>query len=90
MLYPKDLSTVWVLLQSTYGLLSFITPASALLFVGLSYTDVKYKDWFKFIWKFLIIMLALIVAIALIIKYIINIGKYNIHTTNLNNYVLKY
>ena len=68
MLYPQDLSTVGVLLQSTYGLMSFITPASALLFVGLSYTDVKYKDWFKFIWKFLIIMLAIIVAIALIIK----------------------
>ena len=26
----------------------------------------------------------------ILIKYIINIGKYNMHTTNLNNYVLKY
>ena len=68
MLYPENLSTISVILQSTFGLMSFITPASVLLFVGLSYTDVKYKDWFKFIWKFLVIMLAVIVAIALIIK----------------------
>lgn len=68
LLYPNNLSIVGFILQATFGLMSFITPASALLFVGLSYTDVKYKDWFKYIWKFLVIMLLIIIAIAFIIK----------------------
>ena len=68
LLYPDNLSVVGFILQTTFGLMSFITPASALLFVGLSYNDVKYKDWFKYIWKFLLIMLAVIIVIAFIIK----------------------
>ena len=68
LLYPNNLSVVGFILQTAFGLMSFITPASALLLVGLSYTDVKYKDWFKYIWKFLLIMLAVIVVIAFIIK----------------------
>lgn len=67
-LYTENLNVISYLLQSTYGLMSFITPASALLFVGLSYTDVKYKSWIKYIWKFLLIMLVVIIAIAFIIK----------------------
>lgn len=68
LLYPNNLSVIGFILQSTFGLMSFITPASALLFVGLSYTDVKYKEWFKYIWKFLLIMLVAIIAVAFIIK----------------------
>ncbi len=56
-----------IMLQATYGLASFFTPASAILFIGLSYLGVSYKDWFKYIWKFLIAMFVVIVILMLII-----------------------
>ena len=65
--YANDLNVVSFILQSVYGLVSFFGPASAMLFVGLSYTDIKYKDWMKYIWKFLIAMLIVIVVMAFII-----------------------
>ena len=65
--YPKDLNTVAFILQSTYGLVSFFAPSSAMLLVGLSYLDIPYKDWMKYIWKFLVAMLIVVIVIALII-----------------------
>ncbi|MDD2504862.1 MAG: hypothetical protein PHF21_01150 [Bacilli bacterium] len=56
-----------IMLQATYGLAAFFTPASAILLVGLSYFGVSYKEWFKYIWKFLIAMFVVIVILMLII-----------------------
>ena len=57
-----------MILQSTYGLASFVAPSSAMLLVGLSYLDIPYKDWMKYIWKFLVAMLVVIIVMAFIIK----------------------
>lgn len=65
--YASNLSAVSFLLQTSYGLVSFLTPASALLLVGLSYFEIPYKDWFKYIWKFFILMLIAIILFALIL-----------------------
>ena len=65
--YPKDLNVVSFILQSTYGLVSFFAPSSAMLLVGLSYLDIPYKDWMKYIWKFLVAMLVVIIIMAFII-----------------------
>lgn len=65
--YPKDLKVVSFILQSTYGLVSFFAPSSAMLLVGLSYLDIPYKDWMKYIWKFLVAMLVVIIVMAFII-----------------------
>lgn len=57
------------IIQSAIGVVSFIAPTSVALALGLSMYDVKYKDWFKFIWKFLLVIVGLslsAVAIALI------------------------
>ncbi len=56
-----------IIFQSAWGLVSFIVPSSAILMLGLSYLDIKYKDWCKFIWKFLLIMLIISLIIILII-----------------------
>ena len=66
--YASDLSVVSMILQSTYGLASFVAPSSAMLLVGLSYLDIPYKDWMKYIWKFLVAMLVVIIVMAFIIK----------------------
>ena len=54
-----------LIFQTTFGLVSFFAPSSVILMIGLSYLKVPYKDWFKFIWKFLVAML--LVSIILII-----------------------
>ena len=65
--YASNLSVVSIILQSTFGLVSFFVPSSAMLLVGLSYLDIPYKDWMKYIWKFLVVMLVVIVVMAFII-----------------------
>lgn len=65
--YASNLSVVSIILQSTYGLVSFFVPSSAMLLVGLSYLDIPYKDWMKYIWKFLVVMLVVIIVMAFII-----------------------
>ena len=65
--YPKDLNVVSFILQSTYGLVSFVAPSSAIMLVGLSYLDIPYKDWIKYIWKFLVAMLVVVIIMAFII-----------------------
>ena len=47
--YSSSISVVSFILQSLYGLVAFFGPASAMLFVGLSFMDIKYKDWMKYI-----------------------------------------
>lgn len=66
-LYANDLNVVSMILQYTFGFVSFFAPSSAILFVGLSYLDIPYKNWLKYIWKFLIVALAAVIAIAFII-----------------------
>ncbi|MDD4187984.1 MAG: hypothetical protein PHX04_04400 [Bacilli bacterium] len=65
--YADFASQFPILLQATYGLAMFFTPASFVLLMGLSYLDVSYKDWLKYIWKFLIAMFVIIVILMLII-----------------------
>lgn len=65
--YASNLGVVSIILQSIFGLVSFFAPTSAMLFVGLSYLDIPYKDWMKYIWKFIIAMLVVIIVMAFII-----------------------
>ena len=65
--YASNIGVVSIILQSIFGLVSFFAPTSAMLFVGLSYMDIPYKDWMKYIWKFIIAMLVVIIVTAFII-----------------------
>ena len=66
-LYKDSLDVISIIMQSTYGLISFVAPSSAILLIGLSYLDIKYKNWLKYIWKFLVAMLVITIVIALIL-----------------------
>ncbi|NLA43974.1 hypothetical protein GX865_07610 [Candidatus Saccharibacteria bacterium] len=55
------------MMQSTFGIAALIAPSSAILLVGLSYLEISYKDWFKYIWKFLVAM----IVISIILMFII-------------------
>ena len=57
-------------MQTSYGLVQFISPTSILLVFGLSLLDIKYKDYFKFIWKFLLGMLVVVLIVLAVIAYV--------------------
>lgn len=54
-------STVY---QALYSLFLIISPVSIFLLFGLHYTDTKYKDWIKYIYKFFIVLLVTILVIV--------------------------
>ena len=66
----KEASVAGFALQSAAGLVSFIAPTSIALMLGLSMLDVKYKDWFKYIWKFALDMLVVILIVLAILVYV--------------------
>ena len=59
-----------LILQSTYGLVSFIAPTSIILMAGLSFMDIKFKDYFKFIWKFLLALLVITIVVIVILLHV--------------------
>lgn len=62
-----DVNVAGLLLQVSYGFAMFFAPTSIILMAGLSLADVKYTEWFKAIWKFLLTLLAIIVALILFV-----------------------
>lgn len=58
---------VAVIFQSIYGLVTLIAPTSIPLMVTLSYLNVPYKSWFKYIWKLLVALLVVLFIIFTIL-----------------------
>ena len=54
---------VFLVFFAIYGLLQFFIPTSVLLMLGLTYAKVEYKDWMKFIWRFILGMLCVLLII---------------------------
>lgn len=60
-----------IILNATYGLAMLILPVSITLIAGLKYMDISYKDWAKYIWKFLLGVFVIVILFALIALAII-------------------
>lgn len=63
-------SSVSILFQGIYGIFSIIGPTSLILIFGLTYLDIPYTTWIKYIWRFvlgLIVLLALVTCIVVIL-----------------------
>lgn len=59
-----------VILQAIHGLAMLVLPTSAILIAGLSYLKISYKEYLKYVWKFLIgvfVICMLIIVIASLI-----------------------
>lgn len=60
-----------LLINSIYGIMMMILPTSLLLTTGLIYTKLDYKEWLKYIWKYLLlILLALLIIVIVLVKII--------------------
>ncbi len=66
----SDLSIAGLVVQSIYGLGMIVFPTSVILIAGLSYFDVKFGDWFKYIWKFALAVLLIILLVCFILACI--------------------
>jgi len=62
------LSVVALMFQSLYGIMLIVGPTSLLLIFALSYLDVPYLTWLKYIWRFILSLFIVIFAILLILS----------------------
>ncbi len=62
-IYPS----VALLFQSIYGVFGLVGPTSLILILGLSYFDIPYTTWLKYIWRFILYLLILVALVTLLI-----------------------
>ncbi len=60
-------SIIALILNGIFSLVMLIIPTSVLLVTGLKFSDIDYKNWIKYIWKYLLIVLGLLLIIAIIL-----------------------
>ncbi len=63
-----NLSVYAMMFQSLYGVVQIVGPTSLLLIVGLSYLEVPYKEWLKYIWRFIVELLIVILIVLMIVS----------------------
>jgi uncharacterized ion transporter superfamily protein YfcC len=63
-------SVMSVAFQSIFGLVQLIGPTSLLLVVGLTYFDVPYTTWIKYIWRLVLMLFIIVFAMLLILALI--------------------
>lgn len=66
-----ELSLTAFIIQAMNGLVMLIAPTSVFLIAGLKYLEIPYKEWFKYIWKFLLAAFGVIIVISLILAMFI-------------------
>lgn len=65
--YGDYANALWVIFTSLYGFVQFFIPTSVVMGLGLTSLDIKYKDWLKYIWRFLVgIIICLLIIFILI------------------------
>ena len=60
-------SSVAILLQGIYGIAAFVGPTSLLLIIGLTYLDIPYTTWMKYIWRFILALIIIVVVVTLLV-----------------------
>ena len=60
-----------ILFQGIYSLMMLILPTSFIMIAGLSMLEISFKDWFKYIWKYLIQAFIIILIVAILVFMII-------------------
>lgn len=66
----SDLNVAALALQTAHGVVSFIAPTSVVLMLGLSNLNIKFSDYFKFIWKFVLATIVIVFIILAILIYV--------------------
>ena len=62
---------VCLIFQTMYGLVMLIAPTSIFLLAGLSYLQVPYKEWVKYIYKYVLVIFGVVIVISIIANMMI-------------------
>lgn len=68
--YAANMELVHIIWTSMYGLVQVFLPTSAVLLVGLSFMNVEYKTWFKYIWLFVVGILVILLVLFTVLAYV--------------------
>lgn len=68
--YVDYTNVVYTMLTSLYGYVQLFIPTSVILGIGLVSLKVKYSDWLKFIWRFLVGMFVCLLVIFILMSII--------------------
>ncbi len=68
--YADYIKPVFVILTTIYGLVQFFIPTGIVLGTGLTTLNVKYSDWIKHIWKFMVGMFVCLLVIFILLTFI--------------------
>lgn len=60
-------SSVAILFQGIYGIFNIIGPTSLILIFGLSYLDIPYTTYLKYIWRFILSIIILVAIVTLLV-----------------------
>lgn len=55
--YADNLVNATLIVHFGYAISALFVPTSVILMLALSYLDISYKEWLKYIWKFLLLMI---------------------------------
>ncbi len=61
------LTIIFLIYILAYGFIQLVAPTSVLLMVGLAYTKLEYKSWFKYAWIFLASMLVILAVLFILL-----------------------
>ena len=68
--YAEYASLVQNIFVMVYGLVGLCVPTSALLLIGLSYLNIDYKSWIKYIWIFILALIVILLVLFTVLAYI--------------------
>ena len=68
--YQESLTIIHLIFTTMYGFVQLCLPTSAILLIGLSYLDINYKTWIKYIWMFIVGILVILLVLFTILAYI--------------------
>ena len=68
--FAANTDQILTIFTATNGLVSLIAPTSIFMLVGLSLSDLSYKDYFKAIWKFALAILVVLLLVLAVITYL--------------------
>ena len=68
--FGASLELIFLITVTMFAFAALFVPTSGILAVGLCYTDVEYKDWLKYVWKFVVSVFVFLLAIY-IFQYLI-------------------
>ena len=64
------LSSVSVLLQGIFGIFTLVGPTSLVMILGLTYLDIPYTTWLKYIWRFILSLVILLALVTILVTVI--------------------